>query len=597
MNDSAPSGDDIRATSPGNRLSSLVGLTTLQQLQDRLAALGRITVCLCAADGEPITVPAWGSPLSRLLGTSPQGKTKWSEALRECTKDADVATPHKCLEGMTLYATPIVANSRRIAVLVVGTRRHTRPSGSGLARIAEEYEVDPDELRAAAALFDPSRGSSSDAVHRFSEVLSGIIATLYEQAARIARQLRDLGTVNGLSELLSGTLELQDILDLTVQRVVEVMEVKACAIRLLDFESGELVLKAVHNLSDEYLTKGPVLLRENAIDATAFAGHSVRIEDVPSDPRIRYPENARREGIVSGLCTPMSYRGQTIGVIRVYTATRHVFTDAEESLLRSIGSQTASAVIHGRLYEDRAASDRVKRQLERAGQIQRRMLPAAPPPHAGLDMGCVYDPSLHLGGDFYDFIKLPDGDLGLCIADVVGKGIPAALLMASIRSSLRAYAPMSDDITRIMGQVNRHMCQHTLPSEFATIVYGVLSDDGRSLTYCNAGHPLPVLLRGGSLTELGAGGLAIGILPGEKYDCEVVKLEPKDTIVLVTDGVTEAMDFQGNTYGRERLLSSVSKHRQLEANPLAQEILWDVRRFVGLAEQSDDITIVVLKVP
>ena len=141
------------------------------------------------------------------------------------------------------------------------------------------------------------------------------------------------------------------------------------------------------------------------------------------------------------------------------------------------------------------------------------------------------------------------------------------------------------------------MCEHTLASEFATLVYGVLSCVGQSFTYCNAGHPSPLLWRGGKVTELQAGGLAIGIQPGEAYECGVVQLQPEDTIVMVTDGVTEAMDFQDKPYGRERLLSSIARHRGMDASHLAQQILWDVRRFTGLAERSDDTTIVVLKVP
>lgn len=597
MNDSAPQGDDIQDFSPGSPLPSLVELATLQQLQDRLSALGRLTVCICTVDGRPITNPTWGSRLSELLGKSSVGRRAWREAMRECAEVGEATRPRACLAGMDLFTTAIVADDQRLGVLVVGTRRYPKPTPEDLANIVEEYGVDPEELRNAASLLDPSRGGRPETVRRTADMLSGVIATLYEQAARIARQLRDLRTVHDLSGLLAGTHDLQSILDLTVQRVVEAMEVKACAIRLLDLESGELVLKAVHNLSDEYLNKGPVLLRENVIDATAFAGHSVRIEDVANDSRIRYPENARREGIVSGLCTPLSFRGQTIGVIRVYTAKRHVFTDSEESLLRSIGSQAASAVIHARLYETRVETERMRRQVETAGHIQRRMLPAVPASHAGLEFGCVYDPALHLGGDFYDFITLPDGDLGVCIADVVGKGMPAALLMASIRSSLRAYAPTSDDITKIMRQVNRHMCEHTLASEFATLVYGVLSCDGQSFTCCNAGHPSPLLLRRGKVTELRAGGLAIGIQSGEAYECEVIQLQPEDTIVMVTDGVTEAMDFEDKSYGRDRLLSSIARHRRLDASQLAQQILWDVRRFTGLAEQSDDTTIVVVKVP
>ncbi len=590
-----PNGRDVR-------LTDLVSLATLQQLQDRFAALGRMTVCIARIDGELITRPTWGSRFSELIGASSRGLGSLVEGIREGAKNSDPAAPVACHEGMRLYTTPIRHDGHGIALLAVGIRTHRPPAADRLQRIADDYGLAIDELSAAAAVLDPKRGGTPEAIHRFADVLAHIIATLYGQAERIARQLDDLRTVHGLADLLSGTLDLQEILNRTVRRVVEVMPVKACAIRLLNAETGELVIKAVHNLSDEYLRKGPVLLAKSLIDGAAFAGQTVYIENAPTDPRIRYSENARREGIVSGLCVPLTYRGQTIGIIRVYTAKRHVFSESEESLLRSIGSQAASAIIHSRLYAEQAEGERVQRQVEAAAQIQRRMLPARAPTMPGLSFGCVYDPTLQVGGDFYDFMALPGGFLGVCIADVVGKGLPAALLMASIRSALRAYAAGAAGAAATIAQANRHM-YHDAPvlalsregTEFATVIYGVLSPDGRSFAYCNAGHLPPLLLRGENFMELTAGGLAIGILPDETYDQDVVMLHSGDLIVMVTDGVTEAMDFQGETFGRERLLSSVRRHRRLDAQQLAGQILWDVRRFVGLAEQSDDITIVVVR--
>ncbi|MHC4697354.1 MAG: PP2C family protein-serine/threonine phosphatase [Planctomycetota bacterium] len=224
------------------------------------------------------------------------------------------------------------------------------------------------------------------------------------------------------------------------------------------------------------------------------------------------------------------------------------------------------------------------------------MLPDQPPQVARLDFGCVYDPTLQVGGDFYDFIELSNGELGVCIADVVGKGLPAALLMASVRSALRASAKGGLTLEEILAEVNRHMYRDTLVGEFTTVFYGKFSSDGRAFTYCNAGHPAPVVLRGDDFIELVTGGLVIGVQPGAEYEHETMVLQPEDVLVMMTDGVTEAISFDGDAYGRERLLASICRHRSLDAQQLAQQILWDVRRFVGLAHQSDDITIVVAKV-
>jgi ligand-binding sensor protein len=331
-----PPGDDPPKAAPTEAaaaLTDLVGIESLQKLQERFTELGQVTVCICAVTGEPITKPSWGSRYSELIGTSPKGRIEFADAIRECVRGGNRGVPVQCHEGMALYATGIMPENQRLAVLVAGTRSPTALAPKTVRAIAKEYHVDTDELLDTAWLVDPYSGGAPEAIHRFADVLASTIATLYRQAARIERQLADLSVVHQLTELLSGPRDLQEILDLTVKRVVEVMNVKACGIRLLNEQTGELVVKAVHNLSDQYLEKGPVTLADNAIDTAAFAGQAVHIEDVTADPRIRYPQSAVREGIVSGLCVPMAYRGRTVGVLRVYTARR--YSDHQQSALRA----------------------------------------------------------------------------------------------------------------------------------------------------------------------------------------------------------------------------------------------------------------------
>ncbi len=344
--------DDPGGTASSNvfELVHLVSPKSLQELQDQFAALGRATVCICTLDGGLITRPTWGSRFSELIGQSARGAREFAEGILQTAKRAGAGEPYACHEGMTVHATPITHDQTHLGTIVVGTRQPKPPTRAAVDVIAAMYSLDPDELwHGTLRGVRAHLGGDPGAVQRFAQGLAATIATLYDQARQIRRQLADLRTVYGLAELLAGTSELQGILNTTVKRVVEVMPVKACAIRLLDAETGELVLKAVHNLSEEYQRKGPVMIHENAVDSAAFAGEAVQIEDSSCDPRIRYPEEARREGIVSALCVPLTYRGRTIGVIRVYTSRRHRFIDAEESLLRSIGSHAAAAIINSQL--------------------------------------------------------------------------------------------------------------------------------------------------------------------------------------------------------------------------------------------------------
>jgi len=577
-------------------LTEFVPLATLHMLQDRFASLGQVTVCLCDANGTPITMPTWGSRYSELIGTSERGKAALLESLRACVRNPDVPVPSICHEGMTLYAATIEHERVRLGAIVVGTRATVTPEEHEVYAIAAKYGIDADLLLEAAAPEFAWTGGTPEAIHRNADVLADTVATIYGQAQRITRQLADLQIVHGLADLLAGTSDLKQILDLTVRRVVDAMSVKACGIRLLNTETGELEIHAVHNLSKEYQGKGAVMLKDNAIDAAAFAGHVVYIEDAATDPRIRYPDNARQEGIASGLCVPMTYRGETIGVMRLYTSVKRRFSEDQQKLARSIASQAAAAVINGRLIRAQSERDRVRQQVETAAQIQRRMLPAQAPKHEWLSFGTVYDPSLEVGGDFYDLIELDDGRIGIAIADVVGKGLPAALLMASIRSSLHAHAAGLGGVAATVSRLNADTCRYTLISEFATLAYGAFSPDGRTFTYCNAGHVPPLLLRGEAFQRLEVGGPIVGVMVSADYDEGVLELEPGDIVVFLTDGVTEAMDFQGRDYGWDKIHASILKHRGLSAQQLAQQILWDVRRFVGLAEQNDDTTIVTVKV-
>jgi len=576
-------------------LSRFVDVNTLQRLQDRFAALGQVTVCICTVDAVPITNPKWGSPYSELIGASPQGREEFLLALKRRALKTRADENVSCLHGMSLHASAIGYESQVIGLIMVGMRLPLRPPEHDVREIASIYSLDADSLLRSTLDIAPYSGGTPEASRNFADVLASAIATLYGQAARIEHQLADLHVVHDLTNLLSGTLDLQEVLDRTVRRVVEVMPVKACGIRLLDEATGELVIKAVCNLSDAYLSKGPVRLGENEIDVAAFAGETVYIEDVPNDPRIGYPKNALREGIVSGLCVPVAYRGKSYGVLRVYTGKRHIFSDTQSSLLRSIGSQAGAAIANSQLLEERMQAMRVEKQMANAAEIQRRMLPRIPHNQQHLQFGCVYKPSFFLGGDFYDFIDLPEGRIGICVADVVGKGIAAALMMASIRSALRIQAQSGTDLEATLSVVNRHMCSETLAREFATLVCGYFEPDGGCFTYSCAGHPPVLLLRGDRFIELEEGGTVIGIDEDAKFESSTQSIKKGDLLVLYTDGIFEAMNFEGQEYGPERLKASIWKHRSLQASALAKELLWDVRRFAGLAERSDDITIVVVR--
>ncbi len=430
----------------------------------------------------------------------------------------------------------------------------------------------------------------------FAILIANILSVFCRQEARIRRRVGELSTIYGLGVLFANTEDFDAALNITAQRVSHLMHVKAASIRLLDEATGELVISGSHNIGSRYLNKGRIKLDENPIDQAAFAGQVVYIEDARTDPRVRFREHASKEGMVSGLCCPMSYRGKTVGVLRIYSRIRRRFSTFDVELLQAISSLAAGAIVSTRLAEEARVAERYARHIRQAGQIQRRMIPRKTPNHPRVEFGYVYQPSFDVGGDFFDFLNLPEGNVGIAIADVVGKGLPGALMMASVRSALRAHAQSIFDIDDIVGRVNRHMCRDTLVSEFATLFYGVISPNARQFTFCNAGHNPPVLVRDDKIKELMTGGLVIGVLPESTYEKEVVDLQSGDLLVFYTDGVTESVNYDDELYGFDRLRESIFKHRDLEVATMTQQLLWDVRRFAGLADQADDITVVVARI-
>lgn len=414
--------------------------------------------------------------------------------------------------------------------------------------------------------------------------------------SRLLTVTEEAALVGDIAGLQAGREDLQTILDRIVADTARVMKCRYCSLRLYDPETGELRIKAVHNLSKRYLRKGAVLRAQNPIDDEALTGELVYVEDVAIDPRIQYPEQMRQEGIVSQLTAGMMHHGQPIGVIRVYTDHRQLFRPTQRNMLWAVAHQAATAIAHARLMEERLRSVSTERQLALAGELQARMMRIPPPRHDDLAIASEYHPCSHLGGDFCDIFTLCDGRLALVVADVVGKGIPAALLSASIRGALCAHGDSCDDLGELLTRLNRQVCIETLPSEFVTLLVIAVDVEHRRLGYCNAGHESLLLLRAGQVRRLSEGGLVLGLEPDEIYQERTSAVHPNDLFLLYTDGAVEAMNFDGELFGRRRLVESLRQFGDLAVDQVLHNIIWDVRRFVGLAEQSDDLTMIGLRV-
>lgn len=572
------SADPGKQLAAGTHITDFLDTATLQDIQDSLATVAQVKATILDMNGQPLTQTTVSDRFS--------SRSAAIAAARKNKGDSDLDQP---------FTATISVAGQPVANIVMEPAKAAPIKTSQINRLAKRLQLPADHVRAVIEAMNEEGIGQRTASVQFLYLLANALSRLCEQEYQLRQRIQELQAMFNISTMLSGSRGLQQILDRITRGVAEAMHVKSCSLRLLDETRDELVIKSVYGLSEQYLKKGPVMIGQSPIDRHALNGNTVYIQNMATDPRVIYQQESVREGVVSSMVTGMRYKDRPVGVLRVYTVDEHIFSEVEIKILESIASQAAVAIENARLQEEALEKDRLERQVQIAAEVQRRMMPARPPQRPELDIAALYVPCFELGGDFYDFIPLGETSIGVTVADVVGKGMPASLLMASVRASIRAHADIIYDLDEIMRRVNRSMSLDMRDNEFITLWYGVIDLKLRRLTYCNAGHEPPILLRNGQMRELGTGGMVIGIDPDQAYEKEVVQLEKDDVLWIYTDGVPDAMTYSGEKFGKTRMRESLLKYRNDTAEQICRQMLWETRRFVGLNRRTDDTTIVVAR--
>lgn len=318
-------------------------------------------------------------------------------------------------------------------------------------------------------------------------------------------------------------------------------------------------------------------------------------------------ERASLRQLQSELLLPLSLNKKLLGIMSLGPKqSEEPFSRTDIRLLDSVAAQTGLALENGRLTAaiaaEVAARAKEKRDLEIAREVQERLFPQEYPAIAGLDYAGTCRPARGVGGDYYDFILLQDRRLGIAIGDVSGKGIPAALLMATLRAYLRGAQTIyhQPDLTWVMRHLNKLVYESSTSNRYATFFYAEFDPASRVLTYVNGGHNPPMLFRGhgdhANVVRLDAGGPVIGLMEDCDYTQGCITLEPGDLLVAFTDGVSEAMNANDDEWGEEALMKAVSACRHMPARALATTLIEAADTFVAGAPQSDDMTTVVVRV-
>ncbi|MHC4364558.1 MAG: PP2C family protein-serine/threonine phosphatase [Planctomycetota bacterium] len=413
------------------------------------------------------------------------------------------------------------------------------------------------------------------------------------------RQIERDEQIYQLTTLVAGNFSLQEALDKLAEAAVKITAVKACSIRLLDDQAGDLKMRSTFGLSQDYRNKG-VVSKEDPVVKAAFAGQAVVLDDMRVDDRVKYKEATIKEGLVSQLTVAMKFRDRPIGVLRLYSPRSKRFEEDDISLARAVASQCAVAITNAKLYAEAIEGSRIAEQMRLAGVVQRRMIPQKPPSIKGLDIAAAYIPCFDVGGDLYSFHQVGDSCVVVVIADVMGKGIPAAIMMSSFRGAVTAYADTElinkDTIGDIVDRINRMACTECEDGEFITLFLACIDVENMTVNYCSCGHEPAILIRDGQVKEMEKGGIVLGVLRQAEYEIDTWQLRDGDCFLFYTDGLVDAADFDGAVWGKQSLLKTAKKFTAEPAERMVKDILGYRRRFVGLARQIDDTSVVVVKV-
>lgn len=395
-----------------------------------------------------------------------------------------------------------------------------------------------------------------------------------------------------ITQSLSRSLSVGDILPRLLDSLFKVfLQADRAFVIMNDLESHRLVPAAMrhrHESDEERVRVSHTIVREAMERKEAILS-----ADATIDQRFSMAQSIADFRIRSLMCAPMiDSDGEPLGVIQVDTLNqRNRFTKDDLEVLASVALQAGMAVDNARLHERVFEQRSLARDLELAHRVQRGLVPATPPEVNGYHFFHFYNPAYQVGGDYYDYVPLSGGRYAVVIADVAGKGVSAALLMAKLSGEVRFHLASKDDPAHAVREINRLFARPDWEDRFVTMVVAVLDPNEHRLTLVNAGHMPPILRHiGGKVEEIGGeeAGLPLGVLEKYDYNSYTHPIEPGDFLTLFTDGISEAMNTEKQAYGLERLSAQISSPTATVAD-LGHLILDDVRAFVGGQQQSDDM--------
>lgn len=406
-----------------------------------------------------------------------------------------------------------------------------------------------------------------------------------------------------ITKTISRSLNLQEVLDLVMDTLDSLIPYDAAGIYLVkhlrpaDWQAGDdettvFHTEAVRGYDIADMQELHLKMGEGLIGHVAVSGRPFISPDVRKEPRY---VNARAR-TRSEMVAPIISNEEVIGVFDLESDELNAYANDDLEVLMLLASQVAIIIEKVMLHEQLIEKQRLETQLEIARQVQLELLPARDPQLEGFDISAYNFPTEEVSGDYYDWVQIYDDQIGIVIADVSGKGVPAALLMAFLRASLRAashigYAPQIS-----MSKVNYLLWESIERNQFVTAFYGILDATNRTLAYSNAGHNPPMLIDvDGTAHFEERGGVPLGMFRDSRYYEYYATIAPGQILVLYTDGVTEATNPSGEEFGRDRLAEAVRNARDLPARQMIDVLHRDLLQWTDGQGAGDDVTFFILK--
>jgi sigma-B regulation protein RsbU (phosphoserine phosphatase) len=334
------------------------------------------------------------------------------------------------------------------------------------------------------------------------------------------------------------------------------------------------------------------------MDGKGIIGHvistceSLIAPDVSLDPYYFEGRSLTR----SEIAVPIVRNKRAIGALDLESDQLNAYDESDREILELFADAASISIEKAMLHRQILEKELLDKQIELARGVQSRLFPSEPPHIPGFDIAGICLPAEEIGGDYYDFIKLTHGGLGVAVADVSGNGIPAALVMTAFQGLLRVHTRGKLGPAKIARAINRLLPECAGGSHFVTAVYAVLSSKSREMSYVCCGQEPPILLHpDGSLGNLNVRGPALGIVKDVAYPTEKIVLSPGDILAIYTDGVVELVDQQGIGFGTDRLAIVLHENRSLSAAELIQCIIRETQKFSGSQSYQDDFTLVIVK--